>query len=517
MERIIIPAIIILAIVVILSFWRKVPADKAMVITGLRKRVLSGRGGLMVPFFETSCTISLENISMTTDVNEAPSKQGIFVDVVGTAIVKVQNEDISILKAVEQFCVGGHADNTVKVISQMVEQILEGKLRGIVSTLTVEQINEDRAAFEKRIEDDIREELNFMGLQLVSYSILRISTQGGYLENRAKPQIAQSKSDADIAEAERKRDTEIKTADATRIGEKAKLESQTAIAESERDKSIRVESYRAEQDRAKADADVAYKLKEIENESLVAEQQAALAKKNAVVVEEQLVAQVRKPADAKKYEAEVKAEADKIIAIKKAEADAEAIRIKAIADAEAKKIAAQAEAEAVRAMGTAEADSIRAKGLAEAESKDKLAEAMAKYGEAAIVELVVARLPEIMTAVAKPMEQVDKITIIDNGGNQGASKLTKAVTDITANGFQSVKDITGLDITELINNFTKVQETSRQDRGPGGPPERRPEGRIGRPDGNRGDRPDVYRERNRRIEQVIENTETEDESNQTEE
>ncbi|WP_313757927.1 flotillin domain-containing protein, partial [Tissierella sp.] len=333
----------------------------------------------------------------------------------------------------------------------------EGKLRGIISTLTVEQINEDRAAFEQRIEDDIREELHSMGLLLISYSILRISTQGSYLENRAIPQIASAKADADIATAERKRDTEIRTANAVREGERAKLLAETEIAESQRDKSIKVESYRAEQDRAKADADVAYKLKEIENESLVAEQQAALAKKNATVVEERLVAEIKKPADAKKYETEVNAEADKIRSIRQAEAQAEAIKIKAVAEADALKIAAIAEAEAIKAKGIAEAEAIKAKGIAEAESKDRLAEAMAKYGDAAIVELVVDKLPEIMAEVAKPMEQVDKITIIDNGGREGASKLTKLITDVTANGFQTVKDITGIDLTDIITAFTNKE------------------------------------------------------------
>ena len=84
--------IVFLVIFAFLSFWRRVPADKAMVITGLRKRVLLGRGGLMIPILETSSTISLENISMTTDVSEAPAKQGIFVNIVGTAVVKVKND-----------------------------------------------------------------------------------------------------------------------------------------------------------------------------------------------------------------------------------------------------------------------------------------------------------------------------------------------------------------------------------------------------------------------------------------
>lgn len=456
---------IIIVLLIIIACWRRVPADKAMVITGLKKRVLSGRGGIMIPFLETSCSISLENISMTTDVNEAPSKQGIFVNIVGTAVVKVENETESILKAVEQFC-NGNANNTVKVISDIVEQILEGKLRGIISTLTVEQINEDRATFEERIEDDIRKELDSMGLLLISYSILKISTQGGYLESRATPQIAQAKSDADVATAERKRDTDIKTANANREGQKAKLNAEAEIAESERDKEIKLQGYRAEQDKAKANADVAYKLQEIENNGKVADQNAALAEKNALVVEKELIAKIKKPADARKYETEVNAEADKIKAIKEAEAEAEAIKIKAIAEAEAKKIEAQAEAEAIRLKGMAEADTIKAKGLAEAETKDKIAEAMAKYGEAAVVELIVSKLPEIMSSVAKPMEQVDKITIIDNGGTQGASKVSKIVTDVAANGFEVLKDLTGLNISELIGSLGNKETVKKPESEP---------------------------------------------------
>ena len=171
---------------------------------------------------------------------------------------------------------------------------MEGKLRGIVSTLTVEQINEDRVAFENSIEDSITRELDNMGLRLLSYTVLKIATQGGYLENRAIPQIAQSKADADIASAERARDTEVKTAAAVREGQKAKLEAEAEIAQSDRDKTIRMEQYRAEQDKIKANADVSYKLQEIENNKIVADRNVELDKKEAQVVEEQLVASSKK-------------------------------------------------------------------------------------------------------------------------------------------------------------------------------------------------------------------------------
>lgn len=454
---------VVAAVVVLLVLlcWRRVPADKAMVVTGLRKRMLWGRGGFVIPILEASCTISLEAVSMTTDITEAPSKQGIFVDIAGTAVVKVDNQREAVFTAVEQFC-NGNTVQTTQNIKTVVEQILEGKLRGIVSTLTVEQINEDRVAFEAQIEESITNELAGMGLKLLSYTVLKIATQGGYLENRAIPQIAQSKSDADIASAERKRDTEVKTAEATREGEKAKLNAAAEIAQTQRDKTLRTETYRAEQDKAKANADIAYQLQQIENNKAVAENQAVLAHKEALVVEEQLVATVKKPADAEKYRVEVAAEASKIRAIREAEARAEAMRIEAQAQAEARRVQAMAEADAIRARGMAEADAIKAKGIAEAEAKDCLAEAMKKYGDAAVVEMVVERLPEIMGAIAKPMESIEKITVIDNGGDLGASKVGKMVSDVALNGFTVLNDITGVDVAGMMRNFAAKKEQAPQ-------------------------------------------------------
>lgn len=459
---IVIGIVVVVLLLLIFICWKRVPADKAMVITGLRKRVLVGKGGIQIPFLETSCTISLESVSMTTDITEAPSKQGIFVDIAGTAVVKVDNDPAMVLLAVEQFC-NGNTERTTQNIRNVVEQILEGKLRGIVSTLTVEQINEDRVAFETSIEDSITNELKAMGLRLMSYTVLKIATQGGYLENRAIPQIAQSKADADIASAERKRDTEVKTAEAIREGEKAKLSAQAEIAESQRDKTIRTEQYRAEQDRAKANADVAYKLQEIENNKQVADRQAELAQKEAHVVEERLVASVKKPADAEKYKTEVEAEANKVKAIREAEARAEAMKLEAEAKAEARRMEAQAEADAIKAKGVAEADAIRAKGIADAEAKDRLAEAMKKYGEAAVVEMVIERLPDIMGAVSKPMEQIDKITVIDNGGKDGASKVAKTVSDVAMNGFEVLNDLTGIDLAKMMRNFVDKSEPKAPD------------------------------------------------------
>ena len=142
----------------------------------------------------------------------------------------------------------------------------------------------------------------------------------------------------------------------------------------------------------------------------------------------------------------------------KAEADAGAIRAKGIAGAEA-------EAKAIQLKGEADAGAIRSKGIAEAEAKSKLADAMAKYGEAAVTEMLINKLPEIMAQVAKPMSSIDKITVIDTGdgsGNTGASKIAKTVTNVAGTGFEVLKDLTGLDVTELMKKFTQKDSQPEQ-------------------------------------------------------
>ena len=202
-----------------------------------------------------------------------------------------------------------------------------------------------------------------------------------------------------------------------------------------------IEGFRAEQDRAKAEADASYKIREIQVQSELEQQKAILAEQAAITVEKELVATVEKPANAQKRKTEIEAEADKIKAIRQAEAEAEAIRIDAMAQAEARKIQAQAEAEAIRLTGEAEAEAIRAKGIADA----------AKYGQAAIVELIMGNLPAIMQNIAKPMENIDKITVIDTGeGKGGAAKIAQTVTNIAGAGFETLKELTGIDLAGLI-------------------------------------------------------------------
>lgn len=455
MVEIIMKAVPIIAIVIVLIFlisisWVKTPADKAKVITGFRKRTLIGKGGFKVPFFEHVCEISLEDIPLSTNVEGSPSKGGLIVDVQANAVVKVDSTDENqVIKAVEQFCQGS-VNNTTEGIQQNVEVVLEGQLRGVVATLTVDQIVSDLQSFSDSIEKGASKDLERMGLQLISYTVLKVSTPSGYLENKARHQEVQSKADADIVTAERRRDTAIKTADAERVGKEATLKSEALIAEAEKEKALRVEQYRADQDKAKAEADQAYEISKLAKMAEVENAQAELQKRKALAVKEKLVAEIEVPADADKKKVEIQADVKKQVAIREAEADAERIRLNAQAEAEALKIRAQAEAEAIRLRGNADADAIKAKGLAEAETIQKKGEAFNVYKEAGCLSLVMEGAPKLFAEISKPIEKIDKITVYDTGSGKAASSVVGTVTNVAGLGFNAVKDMTGIDVAEML-------------------------------------------------------------------
>lgn len=458
-----IPLVVIAFIFVMAILWKRVKADKAIVITGFKKRVLSGKGGFIIPIFETWCEISLENLPLNTDVKDSPSQGGLLVDVSCTAIIKVRNTTEAIMRAVEQFC-QGNTLKTTQMMSESVEKVLEGQLRGVVAKLTVDQIVADIQAFSDSIEEGATRDLERMGLELISYTVLKITTpRSGYLENKAKSQEAQAKADADITVAERIKDTDQKTAVARKEGQQAKLIAETEIADAARDKEIKVQSYRAEQDKAKADADLAYELQKNQKQVEVEQAKAKLAEQQAIAKEKQLIAEQIKPAEAAKEQKSIEAEADKIKAIKEAEARARAVEIEASAQAKAERMRAEAAAYGIAQRGKAEAEAIKAKGLSEAEAMRKKAEAYAQYGSAAIVDVIIEGLPTIMEQIAKPMEAIDKVTVIDSGSGKSVSSLSKTVTDVAGTGFQVFEDLTGVDVKKLLSNIAESTNQNKKE------------------------------------------------------
>lgn len=455
MDNIIIVAIIIgvlfLLIFSILVMWRKVPQDKALVITGLKKRVVSGGGGFVIPLLERTDRISLENMKIEVRTDGALTEQGVDIIADGVAVIKVKSDKESVLSAVEQFNTGSEK-STIDIIKDTAKDVLEGKLREIISKMTVEEIYKDREKFASQVQEVAALDLSEMGLEIKAFTIRDISDKNGYLQALGKKRIAEVKRDAQIAEAEATKETKIKTAEANQLGEAARLLSETQIAESTKEKELKVQFYRKDQETSKAVADLAYEIEaskvqqEVEKEKMQVlivrkQKEIELAEQESLRVEKQLDATVKKIAEADKYAEEKKAEAGKYSEIQNALAEAEAIKAKGFANAEAK-----------RAEGMAEAEIIREKGKAEAETLLKKAEAFKQYNDAAVTQMIVDKLPDIAKSVSEPLSKTEKIVIVDSGkgDSKGAAKVSGYITDIISSLPETVNALTGINLLDML-------------------------------------------------------------------
>lgn len=452
--------VLILLILSILLMWKKVSQDKALIVTGLKKRVISGGGGFVVPLLEKTDIISLENIKIEVKTDGALTEQGVDITADGVAVIKVKSDVESILAAVEQFNTGKEKE-TIGVIKDTAKDVLEGKLREIISKLSVEEIYKDREKFASQVQEVAAMDLADMGLELKAFTIRDISDNNGYLRSLGKKRIAEVKRDADIAEAEATKETKIKTAEANREGEAARLISETQIAESQKEKELKVQSYRKDQETEKAKADLAFELEasriqqEVEKEKMQVQivrkqKEIELAEQEAMRKEKELEASLIKLADAEKYSTEKKAEAEKYKEIQDAMANAEAIKLRGNANAEARK-----------AEGMIEVELIRQKGIAEAEAMMRKAEAFKQYNDAAVTQMIIEKLPEIARAIAEPLSKVEKIVVVDSGNGKGAAKLSSYVTDIMASVPETVDALTGVNLVDLLKNKNVLMEANK--------------------------------------------------------
>lgn len=456
---------IILVILLFTIMWIKVPQDKAVVVTGLKKRVISGGGGLVIPLLERSDKISLENMKIEVRTDGARTEQGVDIRADGVAVIKVKSDKESILNAVEQFNTGKE-QQTIDIIKDTAKDVLEGKLREIISKMTVEEIYKDREKFASQVQEVAAVGLASMGLELKAFTIRDISDKNGYLEALGKPRIAEVKKNAAIAEADAMRETKVKVSEAERLGEEAKIVAETHVAEAIKDKELKIQAYRVEQETAKAKADLAYEIeknrvaKEVTETAMMVEitkkeKETEIQEKEAIRREKELLATVNKQADADMYKVTKQADARKYSELKEAEAISMAVKVKA-----------EAEAEAIRIKGEAEAAAILAKGSAEAQTMEKKAEAFKQYNNAAVTQMIIERLPEIASAIAEPLAKTEKIVIIDNGGSEGsqkgAAKVSGYVTDIISQLPETVEAMTGFNIIDAIKNKYGKDNTNMQ-------------------------------------------------------
>ncbi len=376
------------------SRYTKVGPNQVLVISGRKRkivdpdgttrhvgfRIVKGGGVLVWPVLEKVDILSLELLTIDVQTPEVYTSKGVPVKVDGVAQIKVKGDDISIATASEQFL--GKSQDEIRNIAT---QTLEGHLRAILGTMTVEEIYQNRDAFAQRVQEVAAGDLANMGLGIVSFTIRDIRDGQGYLDALGKPRIAQVKRDAIIAQAEADRDSTIRSAQANQAGQEAKFQADTKVAEAQRDYQSNVAQYQAAVNQKKAEADLAYDLQKFKTGQLVKaeevqvsivekQKQIELQQQEILRKQRELEATVQKPADAERYKVETLANAKKFQLETEAAGAASATKATGFANADVTKATGIAEAEADKAKGLAEAAVIQAQGTAQAEAMRAKAE-----------------------------------------------------------------------------------------------------------------------------------------------
>jgi flotillin len=476
---------IVIVIFLFLTIWAsrytKVGPNQVLVISGrqyryadpdgvVRKRgfrVVKGGGTFVYPVVEKVDVLSLELLTIDVQTPEVYTSKGVPVKVDGVAQIKVKGDDISISTAAEQFLSKGTED-----IKNIAMQTLEGHLRAIVGTLTVEEIYQNRDMFAAKVQEVAAGDMANMGLGIVSFTIRDIRDAQGYLEALGKPRIAQVKRDAQIAQAEADRDAMIKSSQATQAGQEAKFAADTKIAESQRDYQMNVALYQASVNQRKAEADLAYDLQKYKTGQLVKaeevqvniiekQKQIELQQQEILRKQRELEANVQKPADAERYKVEALANARKFQLEAEAAGAAAATKATGLAAADVTRATGSAEADAQKARGLAEAAIIEAQGRATGEALKQKAEAFKFYNEAAVIEMLVKVLPEIAAKISEPLSKTEKMVIINSGNGTlggGASKLTGDVTQIISQLPPVLEALTGVRFEKLLEQVPALRK-----------------------------------------------------------
>ncbi|WP_405811011.1 SPFH domain-containing protein [Streptomyces sp. NBC_01520] len=439
--------LVVLLALAVITRYKVAGPSQAFIITGRRgkkstdpvtgrtsidnsgQKVVVGGGVFVVPFVQQKFTLDLSSRHIPVAVRGAVTLRGVKSNLEGVAIVKVGGSEDAIRAAAQRFL---QQQNGIVGFTQ---EVLSGALRAIVGRMSVEDIIRDRAAFAGQVAEEAEASLSGQGLILDAFQIQDITTEGSYLEDLGRPEAARAKQEADIAEAI-----------ARRASEQARLKAAEEIAIAERTFYLKQAEIKAETAAATAKADAAGPLAEAARQQEVLSEQEKVAQRQAALTDRELDTKVRKPADAARYQAEQEAEARRIAQVKEAEADAERSRL----TGQGEKLHRSALADAVRIEGEAEAAAIAAKGAAEAEAMQKKADAFARYGDAAVLQMLVEVLPQVVANAAEPLSAIDKLTVIST---DGASQLSRTVTDNVAQGMELLSSTTGVDLGALLQNL----------------------------------------------------------------
>lgn len=455
----IIAAGIVVATLMLLGFvarmYRKVGPNEAFIVFGAGgTRVIKGGGTLVFPMIHSVRTLSLELMSFdVAPRQDLYTKQGVAVTVEAVAQIKVKSDHESILTAAEQFL-----SKTPPQREGLIRLVMEGHLRGIIGQLAVEEIVKEPEMVADRMRGTCADDMDKMGLDVVSFTIKEVKDGNDYITNMGRPDIARIKMLADIASAEAERDTAIKRAEALREAaiKRAEADQQRVLAETlslqaqasaQNDLDVKKAQLKATTKREEALADKAYEL-----QTKVMEQQ--------VVAESVRVQQVERQEQIKVQEAEILRNEKQLIANVLKAAEIERMRIETLAAAESQRLMIEAEgrASAVRAEGQAEAEIIFRKGEAEAKAMNVKAEAYQEWNQAAVVDKLLSQMPEVVRAMAAPLANVDKITIVSTGDGSaaGANRITGDLAAIAAQVPALFEALSGMQMSDLLSKVKVI-------------------------------------------------------------
>lgn len=430
---IIIGVVVILFVVFILASYIKAPTDRALIVSGLRKnpKFVIGKSALRIPFLQRVDKLELKMISVDVKTKESvPTNEYINVNIDSAVKIKVGSSKEMLEKAASNFL-----NKNEDYIRNSVGDVLEGNVREIIGQMRLEDIVQDRKMFAEKVQENAAPDMARMGLEIVSFNVQNVTDEGNVIENLGIDRVVSISKSAQISRAESERDIAVAKANATKQANDARIEAETAIAERNNELEIKKQELKRAADVKKAEADAAYEIQQQEQRKTI---EITTADANI----------------AKQFEIQKQAEAKK--------AQAEADRFAKEQEAEAVKAQGIAEAESIKAKGLADAESIKARGLAEAEAMEKKAEAMAKYGKAAMTEMIIKVLPQMAEAIAKPLESIDKVTIIDGGsGENGVGTFSGNVPSVLAKTIESIKETTGFDLTEVMKANTYDAKTTK--------------------------------------------------------
>jgi len=461
--------LVVLAWMMIMAtLYRKAGPHEALIVYGLRgTRIVKGQGTVIMPMIESFRQLSLQLMSFdVAPQQDLYTKQGVAVTVEAVAQIKVKSDPESIKTAAEQFLT-----KTDQAREGLIRLVMEGHLRGIIGQLSVEQIVKEPEMVGDRMRGTCADDMSKMGLEVVSFTIKEVRDKNEYITNMGRPDIARIRRDADVAAAEAERDTAIRRAEATRAAAVAKAQadqervlaealSLAKQAEAQRDLEIKRAQYVETIKRQQAQADKAYDI-----QANIMQQQ--------VIAEQVKVRQIEKEQEIKVQEAEILRHEKELIATVIKNAEIEKQRIEMLAEAARRKMTTEAEgsAAATRLQGEADAEIILKKGEAEAKAMNVKAEAYQEWNQAAVVDKLITGLPEVVRAMAAPLANVDKITIVSTG-NDGAAGLNKVTGDMTKIAAQIpalFETLSGIQMSDLLGKVRGIGDRPSSDSKAGGP------------------------------------------------